>query len=87
MQREAEAQTQNTLLSIQRLFSYFKPHINSAVLSDLLLLSSLSKINILVSQQSSRPRAYSEHHLIQMFPAKSKRNTCGIGGHLVFTLI
>lgn len=87
MHRKAEAQSQNTLLSIHFLFSYFKSVINLAILSDILLLSSLAKINILVSQYSSYPHAYSEHHLIQMFPAKSRHNTCGIGVHVVFTLI
>lgn len=87
IRRKAEAQLQNTLLSIQFLFSYFKSDINLPILSDILLLSSLAKINILVSQHSSHPHAYSEHHLIQMFPAKSRRNTCGIGAHVVFTLI
>ncbi|RLW11280.1 hypothetical protein DV515_00001823 [Chloebia gouldiae] len=35
---------------------------------------SLAKINILVSQYSNHPHAYSKHHLIQMFPAKKRRN-------------
>lgn len=87
MHRKAEGQSQNTLLSIQFLFSYLKSDINFAILSDILLLSSLAKINILVSQYSNHPHAYSEHHLIQMFPAKNRRNACGIGIHVVFTLI
>ena len=87
MHRKAEAQSQNTLLSIQFLFSYFESEINLAILSDILLLSSLAKINILVSQHSSHPHAYSENHLIQMFSAKSRRNTCGTGVHVLFTLI
>lgn len=87
MHRRAEAHSQNALLSIQFLFSYFQSDINLAILSDILLLSSLAKMNILVSQYSSHPHAYSEHHLIQMFPAKSRRNTCGIGEHVIFTLI
>lgn len=87
MHRKAEAQSQNTLLSIQLLFINFKSDINFATLSDILLLSSLAKINILVSQYSNHLRAYSKHHLIQMFPAKKRRNVRGIGIHVVFTLI
>lgn len=87
MHRTAEAQSQNTLLSIHFLFSNFKSDINFAILSDILFLSSLAKINILVSQYSNHPHAYSEHHLIQMFPAKNRRNACGIGMHVVLTLI
>lgn len=87
MHRKAEAHSQNTLLSIQFLFSDLKSDINFAIFSDLLLLSSLAKINILVSQYSNHPHAYSVHHLIQMFSAKNRRNVCGIGIHVVFTLI
>lgn len=87
MHRKAEAQLQNTLLSIQLLFSNFKSDINFAILSDIWLLSSLAKINIHVSQFSNHPHAYSKHHLIQMFPAKKRRNVCGIGIHVVFALI
>lgn len=87
MHRKEEAQSQDTPLSIQFLLSYFKSDINLAILSDILLLSSLAKINILVSQYSRHPHAYSEHHLIQMFPAKSRRNTRGLRVYVVFTLI
>lgn len=87
MHRKAEAQSQNTLLSTQLLFIYVKSDINLAILSDILLLSALAKTDIFVSQYSSHPNAYSEHHLIQMFPAKSRCHTCGIGLHITFTLI
>lgn len=82
-----EAQSQNTLLSIQFLFNDVKSDINLAILSDILLLRSVAKINIFVSQSSSHPDAYSEHHLIQMFPAKSRCHMCGIGLHITCTLI